>query len=189
MNLVELFIVALGLAMDAFAVAVASSVTLGKASPRQVFRLSFHFGLFQAMMPVLGWLAGLSVRDAMQTWDHWAACGLLTAIGGRACWSALRGGAEEEEKRAADPTRGAMLVSLSVATSIDALAVGVSFSMLRVVVWQASAVIGVVAGAMTVLGMALGSRLGARFGERMELVGGLVLIGIGVKIVADHLLG
>jgi putative Mn2+ efflux pump MntP len=187
MSLAELFVIALGLAMDAFAVAVASSVALGKASPRQVFRLSFHFGLFQAMMPALGWLAGLSVRDSMQSWDHWVAFGLLVAIGGRACWAALHGG-EEEERKASDPTRGASLVSLSIATSIDALAVGVSFSMLRVVVWQASAVIGVVAGAMTVLGMALGARLGARFGERMELVGGLVLIGIGLKILADHLL-
>ena len=184
----ELVAVALGLAMDAFAVAVASSVALGKVSKRQVFRLSFHFGLFQAMMPAIGWLTGLSIRASMQAWDHWIAFGLLSLIGGRAVWAALHGGTDEA-RDIADPTRGISLVSLSIATSIDALAVGISFSMLDVVMWQASAVIGVVAGAMTVLGMALGVRLGDRLGKRMEMVGGLVLIGIGIKILVDHMTG
>jgi manganese efflux pump family protein len=177
--------IAVGLAMDAFAVAIASSVVLGRVSARQVFRFTFHFGLFQALMPILGWLLGRSVAGYISTWDHWAACALLTVIGVKAIYQAL---AQPPDDRApADPTRGYSLVMLSVATSIDALAVGLSFAMLGVPVWIPSAVIGVITGALTALGMLLGSRLGQRFGTRMEIIGGCVLIAIGVKIVFEHL--
>jgi putative Mn2+ efflux pump MntP len=177
--------IALGLAMDCFAVALGASVTLRRATARQTFRLAFHFGLFQFLMPVLGWLAGLTVASLMAKVDHWVAFGLLTFIGSKVIFMALRekGG----EARAGDPTRGASLVMLSVATSIDALAVGFSFAMLGVRVWGPSVVIGVVSGAMTVIGMELGSRLGARFGRRMEILGGLVLIAIGIKILLQHI--
>lgn len=176
--------IAVGLAMDAFAVAIASSVTMGEVSRRQVFRLSFHFGLFQAMMPMLGWLAGLTLQRVMVNWNHWLAFGLLAFVGGRAIAAALR---DDEENIKSDPTRGASLVMLSVATSIDALAVGVSFAMLRVHIWYPSAVIGLVAASMTIVGMRIGSRLGSRFGQRMEIIGGLVLIAIGIKILSDHI--
>lgn len=177
--------IALGLAMDCFAVAVGASVTLRRATARQTFRLAFHFGLFQFVMPVLGWLAGLTVANLMRLFDHWVAFGLLTFIGGKAIFTALRqkGG----EVHAGDPTRGASLVMLSVATSIDALAVGFSFAMLGVRVWGPSVVIGVVSSAVTVIGMELGSRLGARFGRRVEILGGLVLIAIGIKILLQHI--
>jgi putative Mn2+ efflux pump MntP len=184
-NPVVILGIALGLAMDCFAVAVGASVTLRRATGRQTFRLAFHFGLFQFLMPVLGWLAGLTVADVMALFDHWVAFGLLTFIGGKSVFVALRrkGG----EARADDPTRGASLVMLSVATSIDALAVGFSFAMLGVRVWGPSVVIGVVSAAVTVIGMELGSRLGARFGRRMEILGGLVLIAIGIKILLQHI--
>jgi len=186
MNLVEIIMIAVGLAMDAFAVSIASSVIIGKVSRRQVFRLAFHFGLFQAMMPVLGWLAGRSVQEYIQHWDHWAAFGLLLFIGVKAIYSALKN--DEAGNNNADPSRGLSLVVLSVATSIDALAVGLSFAMLRVNIWYPSAIIGVVTAGLSVVGVLLGGRLGLRFGRKMEILGGAVLIVIGVKILLEHML-
>lgn len=177
--------IAVGLALDCFAVAVGSSVALRRATVRQTFRLAFYFGLFQFLMPVVGWLAGLTVAQHVALFDHWVAFGLLAFVGGKAIWSARR---EKGEKvRADDPTQGATLVVLSVATSIDALAVGFSFAMLGVTVWVPSAVIGLVTAALTALGMRVGSRLGERFGRRVEILGGLVLIAIGLKILLQHI--
>jgi len=178
--------IAISLAMDAFAVAVACSVSLRRVHPRQAFRLSFHFGLFQAVMPLIGWLAGRTVADIIAPFDHWAAFALLTIVGAKAIRSALSEG-DEGGSRSADPTRGLSLVALSVATSLDALAVGLSFSFLRVRIWHAAAIIGIVAAAATLLGMTIGSRLGLRFGRSMEIAGGSVLIAIGVRIVLHHL--
>ena len=182
----DMLIIALGLAMDAFAVAIATSIVLGGAvSGRHVFRLAFHFGLFQALMPILGWAAGTTVAAHIEAWDHWVAFGLLAVIGVRAIAGSLGGGSET--RRPGDPTRGVSLVVLSVATSIDALAVGLSFAMLQVAIWTPVAGLGVGAAVMTMLGLALGSRLVPRFGKRMEAVGGLVLIAIGIKILIEHL--
>lgn len=177
--------IAVSLAMDAFAVAMACSVVLRPVKPRQAFRLSFHFGLFQALMPIIGWLAGKTVADAVRPYDHWVAFVLLVVIGGRAVMSAVRG--DGEQFRNTDPTRGWSLVALSVATSTDALAVGLSFSFLHVRIWTAAALIGVVAAAATLLGMRIGSRLGMQFGRGMEFAGGLVLVGIGAHILLSHL--
>jgi len=177
--------IALGLALDAFAVAIGTSICLGKVSWRQTFRLGWHFGLFQALMPVLGWIAGLTVADLIRAWDHWVAFALLITIGGKAVYEALQ--KKEDACPTFDPTKGWSLVILSVATSIDALAVGLSFAALDVRIWAPAVVIGIVAAALTTVGMLAGARLGARFGRRMEAVGGLVLIGIGIKIVVEHL--
>ena len=188
MSVIVIIGIAIGLAMDAFAAAVAVGVILGDVSKRQVFRLSFHFGLFQAMMPVLGWLAGNSVSHAVQAWDHWVAFGLLAFVGGRSMRASLRAQEQENEDVKGDPTRGLSLVMLSTATSIDAFAVGLSFAMLNVKIWRPSAVIGIVAAVLTLIGIVLGSRLGLRFGKRMELLGGLILVGIGLGILVQHLL-
>lgn len=171
--------------MDAFAVAIGSSIAIGQVNARQVFRLGFHFGLFQALMPVIGYLAGLTVQEQIEAWDHWVAFGLLAAIGTRAIAGSLK---HEPHSSQGDPTRGLSLVTLSIATSIDALAVGMSFAMLGMEIVYPSIVIGVVAAAFTVTGMAIGSRLGALFGRRVEFAGGLVLVLIGLKILADHML-
>jgi putative Mn2+ efflux pump MntP len=184
LNTVIILGIALGLAMDALAVAVATSVTLRQATVRQKFRLAFHFGLFQFLMPIAGWLAGLTFARAVQAVDHWIAFGLLSFVGVKAIVTALRADGEASPD---DPTRGLSLVTLSVATSIDAFAVGLSFAMLAARIWYASLVIGVVTAAVTALGMEVGARLGARFGRRMEIIGGLVLIAIGLKILLDHL--
>lgn len=176
---------AVGLAMDAFAVALAASISLGTVTRRQVFRFAFHFGLFQALMPTIGWLAGRAIEPYIRSWDHWLAFALLAFVGGKAIYEALRGDREDDAPRG-DPTRGWSLLALSIATSIDALAVGLSFAMLKVEIWYPALVIGIITAALTVTGMLLAKRLGARFGPRIEIVGGLALIAIGAKIVIQH---
>jgi putative Mn2+ efflux pump MntP len=185
-NLLTLLGVAVGLAMDAFAVSIGIGLNTLHVSRRTTFRLAWHFGLFQALMPIVGWLAGLSVERWISGVDHWVAFGLLAAIGGHMIYEAIWG--DEETRAAKDPTRGTSLVVLSVATSIDALAVGLSLALLGVQIWYPAVVIGIVAFAFTAVGLHLGRRFGALFGRRMEIVGGLILIGIGVKILVDHLL-
>ncbi|MCM2265322.1 MAG: manganese efflux pump MntP family protein [Desulfuromonadales bacterium] len=187
MDILTLLGIAVALAMDAFAVALGTGMNLATLTGRHLFRLGFHFGLFQALMPVIGWLAGLTVQQRIAAWDHWIAFGLLAFVGGHMLWEARA--EAHEEKSANDPTRGLSLVLLSVATSIDALAVGFSLSMLGVSIWTPALVIGLVAGVLTVVGMLLGRKVGDRWGPRVEIVGGLVLIGIGVKILVEHLTG
>jgi len=181
--------IAVGLAMDAFAVAIAAGIALGTVSGRQTFRLAFHFGLFQFLMPVIGYLAGMTVERYIRGYDHWLAFALLGYIGGKMVLEGIRGG-EEEGNGGKDPTRGMSLVLLSVATSIDALAVGISLGVLHSegIVYP-GIVIGIVAAIFTATGLHLGKRLGTVFGRRMEVVGGLVLIVIGLKILFDHLRG
>jgi putative Mn2+ efflux pump MntP len=185
MSTATLIGIALGLAMDAFAVAIGVGLTLKKVSPRQTFRLAWHFGLFQAFMPVIGWLAGLTIERWISAFDHWIAFGLLAAVGGKMIYEAIWG--DEEKRQTADPTRGMSLVVLSVATSIDALAVGLSLAFLGEDIWYPAVVIGLVAGALTTVGLQLGQRFGHVLGRRMEIVGGLILIGIGAKILIEHL--
>lgn len=172
--------------MDALAVALATGLALGDVSPRQTFRLSFHFGLFQFLMPAIGWMAGLTVEAWIGGYDHWLAFGLLAAIGGKMIYEALTGMDEASDRR--DPTRGFSLLVLSVATSVDALAVGISLGVLHVRIWYPAVVIGIVTSALTAAGMHVGRRLGGAFGRRMEVLGGFVLIGIGLKILLSHLL-
>jgi putative Mn2+ efflux pump MntP len=177
--------IAIGLAMDAFAVSIGAGLTLKTEDARQTFRLAWHFGLFQAMMPVLGWLAGLSIASWIAPVDHWIAFGLLAVIGAKMIYEALKD-ADGDAPRS-DPTKGWSLVLLSVATSIDALAVGLSLALLNVDIWYPAVVIGLVAGAFTAVGMQLGTRFGALLGRRMEVVGGVILIAIGVQILVEHL--
>ena len=177
--------IAVGLAMDAFAVSIAVGLTLKQVSLRQTFRLSYHFGLFQALMPIAGWLAGRSIARWISPFDHWIAFGLLAAIGGKMIYEAVAG--DEEEDTPKDPTKGASLVVLSVATSIDALAVGLSLALLGVDIWYPALVIGLVAVAFTATGLHLGKRFGALLGRRVEIFGGATLIAIGVRILVEHL--
>jgi putative Mn2+ efflux pump MntP len=181
----SLIALAVALAMDAFAVALAAGAILHPLTFRPCFRLAFHFGLFQAMMPVIGWLAGLTVQSFVAAWSHWIAFALLLYVGGRMIHEAVS--AEEGAERANDPSRGLTMVALSVATSIDALAVGLTLAMLDVVIWIPSLVIGLVACGFTVAGLFLGTRAGKRWGKRVEVAGGVILIGIGVKILLSAL--
>ncbi len=186
MDFSTIFFIALALAVDAFAVALAAGVSLCRVSSRQIFRLAWHFGFFQAGMNVLGWFGGLTVRALIESVDHWIAFGLLAFVGAKMIIEALR--EEKEEGEGLDPTRGRMLVTLSVATSIDSLAVGLSFAVLQITVWLPALVIGVVAFLLTAAGLRLGCLLGAasRLGARAEIAGGLVLLAIGLKILHEH---
>jgi manganese efflux pump family protein len=188
MGWMELLALACALAMDAFAVAIVTGLTLNPMTPRHVFRLAFHFGLFQALMPVLGWFAGRAVHQYIEAFDHWIALGLLAFVGGKMLWESFHddGG---DGKTASDPTAGWSLVVLSVATSIDALAVGLTLAMIGSPIVLPAIVIGIVAAAFTTVGMALGRRIGSTWGKRVEVLGGLILIGIGTKIVIEHLYG
>ena len=175
--------ISLGLAMDAFAVSIAAGLGLARVTPRHTFRVAFHFGLFQFLMPVIGWSAGLQLSQYIHQYDHWVALGLLAFVGCKMLWEA---GTRRESNSSADPTRGLMLLTLSLATSIDALAVGISLAMIQVQIVYPALAIGVITAAVTALGMMLGTQVGARLGKRMEIIGGLVLIGIGLKILISH---
>lgn len=184
MHWLTLLGIAFGLAMDAFAVATAAGLSLGSVTPRHVFRLSFHFGLFQFLMPVVGWMAGTRFASYIGAYDHWVAFGLLAYVGAKMLWEAF---ADRPAEARSDPTRGLMLVTLSVATSLDALAVGLSMALLGVDIWLPSVVIGLVAAVMTMIGLALGRRLGPRCGFWAELAGGIILLAIGLRILLSHL--
>lgn len=184
MDLISIFFLAIALGMDAFAVAISAGIILKKVTFRQFFRLSFHFGLFQFLMPVIGWLAGLSVQKFIQHYDHWIAFVLLAFIGGKMIYESFQ---KEEEENKNDPTKGASLVILSIATSIDALAVGFSLALLRISIWFPGIVIGIVAMVMTLLGMFIGKGAGLLFGKRVSVMGGIILLVIGIKILIEHM--
>ena len=180
MGLLTLVGIAFGLAMDAFSVAVATGISLGKVSPRQAFRLSFHFGLFQFGMPIIGWVLGSLVAAQVETYGPWIAFVLLVGVGLKMIWEALH---HHDDDVRGDPTRGVSLIMLSVATSLDALAIGLGMALVGVPVLYPAVVIGAVAGNLTLLGLQIGKRAGHLLGTRMEVVGGLVLVAMALKVV------
>lgn len=181
MSLVETLLVALALGCDAFAVGLGVGTRF--CAPRQVFRLAFHFGLFQFLMPLLGWFLGVNVVGIAHQWGPWVACAMLFFIGAKMIHESFQPVETEEPENCPDPTRGLSLVMLSVATSLDALGVGFSLGLLRQGLFSAAVCIGVTACLMTWAAMRLGNRLSAGFGRRMETVGGAILIIIGVKLL------
>lgn len=172
--------------MDAFAVAVTSGFILKKMKFYHAFKIALFFGGFQAIMPVLGWLAGLTVKDYIQAFDHWIAFGLLLFIGGKMIYESFK--IKEEEEKECDPTRFGNLLLLAIATSIDALAVGITFAFLKISILSPVIIIGCVTFILSLTGVYVGNRVGHFFENKLELFGGLVLIGIGVKILIEHLL-
>ena len=186
MHIFNILMIAIALAMDAFAVSIAAGISLKTVSLRQTFRLSWHFGLFQALMPIIGWGAGYMVRSLIENYDHWVAFGLLALVGGHMIKEALHQDKENSPRK--DPTKGLMLVILSVAVSIDALAVGLSLAMLRIDIWEPAVVIGLVAMLSTILGLHL-SKMLTKFpyvSMYAELVGGIALLLIGLNILRKH---
>jgi putative Mn2+ efflux pump MntP len=174
------------LAMDAFAVAAVVAAGLQKLTCRHIFRLAWHFGFFQAGMPVIGWFGGAAVSSFMAIFAYWLASGLLAFIGLRMLWESGRPG---DRKKDYDPTRGWSLVGLSVATSIDALAVGLSFGLIRLSIWLPAVIIGLVTILITALGVLVGRKAGRLLGPWAERVGGVVLVLIAVRILWQHLAG
>ena len=185
MSILMILLIAVSLSMDAFAVSVSNGIALGNISAKDTFRTGGFFGVFQFIMPVLGWILGTSVKSYIEAVDHWIAFGLLLFIGGNMIKEALSQEDEEEEREASLST--GKLFLQAVATSIDALAVGISFAVLNVNIWQASAIIGVVCFCISVSGCHVGKNIGNLLKEKAEFVGGVVLIAIGLKILIEHL--
>jgi putative Mn2+ efflux pump MntP len=185
MNFFEILLIALSMSMDAFAVCLAAGTQEGTSGPRPTFRLSFHFGLFQFLMPVIGWFAGTTVLRYISAYDQWVAFGLLAFVGIRMASSGLDPNNTGPKN---NPSRGWTLVLLAFATSIDALAIGFSLGLVGVRIWYPAVVIGVVTGLISWLGILMGNRLGVKFGKRMEIIGGFILILIGIWIMLTHFL-
>jgi putative Mn2+ efflux pump MntP len=183
MDLISTVGLACGLAMDAFAVSISSSITLKEIKWKHALKFGLFFGVFQAGMPLVGWLAGIGSRELIQGIDHWIAFGLLASIGGKMIWKSFK----DCDTPGNNPLKLHVLLSLSVATSIDALAAGVSFGLLKLNIIMVITVIGAITFALSTIGARIGYRLGCHFRERVELIGGIILIGIGIKIVIEHL--
>ena len=185
-DFLSILLIAFGLSADCFAVALSASISRRTSSFWQVFRVALSFGVFQALMPVLGWLVGRTVVDFIADYDHWLAFGLLAFVGGRMLWESFRDA--DGRRKDTDISKGLLLLTLSIATSIDALAVGLSFAFLETNITVASTTIGVTAFLVTAIAFVLGSKVGGVIGKRAEIVGGVILIGIGIKILLEHML-
>jgi putative Mn2+ efflux pump MntP len=183
---ITILITAAGLSAHCFAVALSLSICYGGLSFRQFIRFPLAFGLFQAAMLVIGWLVGRSIFHYIAAYDHWLAFGLLAFIGGRMIWESFHDGDEARASR--DITRLFTLLALSVATSIDALAVGLSYAFLNVAIILAAVATGLTTFTITIIGHYVGNRIGSRGGRWAEIAGGLILILIGVKILLQHIL-
>lgn len=188
MNDYEVVFIALGLAMDAFAVSIASGATMKRLNLPNALKMGLFFGGFQAIMPVMGWLAGLGMKDFISEVDHWIAFALLTLVGGKMIFEAVKLKEEEDcgGKKSCPFDTGTLTV-LAIATSIDALAVGLTFSMLSVSIAAPALIIGLVTFLMSVAGVKLGTAGGHFFENKMEAAGGIILILIGLKILLGHL--
>ena len=184
--MVEIFLIAVSLALDAFAVSVSSGISIPGFGPRQAVKMGLWFGTFQFLMPLLGWLLGSSVSQYIEAVDHWVAFGLLAVIGGKMAWESLRRGCGEEDEAPPDLSARRLCV-LAIATSIDALAVGVSFAFLSVNIGAAVSFIGVITFALSMVGVKVGSLFGAKYKSKAELAGGIILILMGLKILLEHL--
>ncbi len=180
------FVIAVGLSMDAFAVSVANGCRIKQVTLRDALRPGWWFGGFQMLMPILGWLGGLALRDLIQSFSHWVVFGLLVFVGGKMLVEAVHGGEHEDECAEERRSTRDMLI-LAVATSIDALAVGLSLSVLHVSIWWPALLIGVVTFVFSLAGTLLGCSIGQLVKNKAEILGGLVLIGIGIRILVQGL--
>ncbi|MDO4572034.1 MAG: manganese efflux pump MntP family protein [Clostridia bacterium] len=185
MRITELLLTALGLAMDAFAAALCQGLRMPKLRWGGALIIGLFFGAFQALMPLVGWLLGSQFERYITSVDHWVVCALLAFVGGRMIHEALRGGGEDCGVQ--EGLNFKELVTLSFATSIDALAVGISFAFLNVRIVPSALTIGGITFALSVLGVCLGRRFGARYKKHATLIGGCILVLIGIKILLEHL--
>lgn len=184
MGLGELLLVGVGLSMDAFAVALCRGLNMRKLNLRHALVIALFFGGFQALMPLAGWALGRQFSTYIENYDHWVAFFLLAFIGGKMVWEA-RG--EEPASGCEDRLDLKELTLLSVATSIDALAVGITLAFLQVNIFSSVSIIGATTFSLSLLGVILGNRFGARYQSKAELAGGIILVLIGLKILLEHL--
>ena len=181
----SILLIAIGLSADCFAVALGVSTQVTERFPLQVLRVSLSFGLFQALMPILGWLAGTTIVEFIESFDHWVAFGLLAIVGGRMIWESSH---SQSGHKKTDITKWFILLTLSIATSIDALAVGLSFAFLKVNITLAVLNIGLVSLIVIAIGFGLGRKASRLIGKRAEAIGGMILLAIGFRILLSHIL-
>ena len=190
MNYLETWLLAVSLAMDCFTVAIASGIILKRIQWRPMLVMAFAFGFFQALMPLIGWAFTNAFQHLIESFDHWVAFGLLAFLGGRMVWESFK---PEEESGSFNPTSLKVVITLAIATSIDALAVGISFACLEMNTFaqiaSPVAIIGFVSFLFSIIGLLIGICFGKRFHWPVERWGGIILILIGVKILFEHLLG
>jgi putative Mn2+ efflux pump MntP len=184
MDILNIIVIALGLAMDAFAVSITSGLTIKKLKIKHAFKIALFFGLFQAFMPIVGWLAGLSLRDFIVSIDHWVAFILLAFIGCKMIYESIK---MESTERKINPLNTYILLMLSLATSIDALAIGISFAFLTISIVTPVIIIGIVTFLLSFFGVFVGNKSGHFFEGKIEIIGGIILVGIGIKILIEHL--
>jgi putative Mn2+ efflux pump MntP len=189
LDFITLVLIAFSLSLDAFAVSIGVGAAQSCPDRRSKLRLALHFGIFQALMPLLGWLVGATAIQFIGQFDHWIALGLLGYVGMNMILSGLKrsAGGSSSDQPCNDPSRGRTLVMLSIATSIDAFAVGLSLGLLKVLVLLPALFIGLVTFTLSIAGLFLSQKLGEKFGKWMEIAGGVVLIAIGLRILITHL--
>lgn len=185
MELITIIVIAIGLAMDAFVVSIVSGSAYKQLHVKHALRMALFFGAFQAFMPLIGSLAGLGLKDYIADYDHWVAFALLAAVGGKMIYESFKIKSIEDNP---DPSNVFVLLVLSIATSIDALAIGITLSLIISSVTLAVIIIGLTTFALSYAGVLIGKKFGHFFENRIEALGGLVLIGIGIKILCEHLL-
>ncbi len=184
MDILTMVLIAIGLAMDSLAVSITSGLAMRELKIGKALKIAIFFGLFQALMPVVGWLAGLSLTDLISGIDHWIAFALLSLIGCKMIYESIR---LESREKVIDPTNVYLLLMLSIATSIDALAVGITFAFLEVSIVTPIIIIGIVTFLLSFLGVFVGNKVGHLFEKKIGVAGGLILIGIGIRILIEHL--
>jgi len=184
MELITIIVIAIGLAMDAFAVSIVSGSVYRQLYVKHALRMAVFFGGFQALMPLIGSLAGLSAKEHIVDYDHWVAFGILGAVGSKMIYESFKIKSVEDNY---DPSNIIVLLVLSVATSIDALAVGLTLSLITQSIAAAIIIIGLITFILSYLGVLIGKKFGHFFENKIEILGGLILIGLGVKILIEHL--
>ena len=183
MELFEIVVIGIGLAMDAFAVSVCKGLAMKKLDWKKVIIISLYFGIFQALMPVLGYCLGSTFSSFVQQVDHWIAFILLAIIGG----NMIKDSTDDEEEKRNDKVDVKTMVLLAIATSIDALAVGVTFAFFEVNLWLSISIIGIITFVLSFLGVIIGNKFGDKFQNKAEFTGGIILIVMGIKILLEHL--
>lgn len=184
---IEIFLIGIGLSMDAFAVSICKGLGMSKLNKKQMVVIGLYFGGFQALMPLVGWFVGTRFQSYIESFDHWIAFFLLLFIGGKMAVEAIKEWKEEDVVEVADkPLDHKELVIMAIATSIDALAVGVTFALLDTPIWSAIAIIGVTTFVLSMIGVVMGNAFGSKYKHKAELTGGIILILIGLKILLEH---
>ena len=184
MGIIPLIFLSIGLSFDTFAVSIGCGIIEKQIKFFQAARIAIIFAVFQAIMPLLGWSLGYIIKDYITAIDHWLAFVLLSIVGGKMIIESFKA----EEGKTINPRQLKVILALSLATTIDAFVVGVTFAFLNVNLFLSSVIIGLITFIAAMLGMLFGKNIGSRFGKKMEIIGGLILIGLGIKILLEHLL-